>query len=257
LLDGVEKGGTVKIISGGQTGVDRAALDAALEYGVEAGGWCPEGRKAEDGVVPARYPVQELRQAGPRQRTKKNVLDSDGTVIIYFKYPVGGTQETILFCIKAKKPYLLLDASELSPEKAAQRINSFTMTYDIAVLNVAGPRSSREPGAYTYAKGVLAQTLKYHDGSGGKDIIKGKDISVVRARQIAFEEVNRDFQGSLEIEECAEPTAQRVCYMKGNRSSGDCYFFHVVLRTLRIGSGRIIGISKQNGEVVCDGDVDE
>jgi len=61
----------MKIVSGGQTGVDRAALDAALEYGVEAGGWCPEGRKAEDGVIPAKYPVQELPQAGPRQRTKK------------------------------------------------------------------------------------------------------------------------------------------------------------------------------------------
>ncbi|MBA3006798.1 MAG: putative molybdenum carrier protein [Proteobacteria bacterium] len=247
----------MKIVSGGQTGVDRAALDAALEYGVEAGGWCPEGRKAEDGVIPAKYPVQELPQAGPRQRTKKNVLDSDGTVIIYFKYPVGGTQETILFCMKAKKPYLLLDATELSPERAAQRVNSFTKTYNMAVLNVAGPRGSREPGAYAYAKEVIAQVLKDQKGSGGKDKMEGKDISVVRARQIAFEEINRDSQESLELVECTEPTAQLACYLKGKRSLADCYFFHVGSRTPRIGSGRIIGISKQDGEVVCDGDVGE
>jgi len=159
--------------------------------------------------------------------------------------------------MKAKKPYLLLDATELSPERAAQRVNSFTKTYNMAVLNVAGPRGSREPGAYAYAKEVIAQVLKDQKGSGGKDKMEGKDISVVRARQIAFEEINRDSQESLELVECTEPTAQLACYLKGKRSLADCYFFHVGSRTPRIGSGRIIGISKQDGEVVCDGDVGE
>ena len=75
----------MKIVSGGQTGVDRAALDAALERGVEAGGWCPEGRVAEDGVIPEQYPVKELPKAGYLQRTKRNVIDSDGTAIFVFR----------------------------------------------------------------------------------------------------------------------------------------------------------------------------
>ncbi len=150
----------MKIVSGGQTGVDRAALDAALQGGVEAGGWCPEGRMAEDGVIPAQYPVQVLPKAGPRQRTKKNVQDSDGTVIIYFDCPTGGTQETILFCIKEKKPYLLLDATEISPGRAAQRVLDFVREHAIKVLNVAGPRASREPRAYEYAKKVLCLTAE-------------------------------------------------------------------------------------------------
>ena len=100
----------IKIVSGAQTGVDRAALDAALECAVALGGWCPAGRLAEDGVIPSRYPVEELPRAGYRQRTKRNVVDSDGTVIIYFGYPSGGTEQTLVFCIKEKQPYVLIDA---------------------------------------------------------------------------------------------------------------------------------------------------
>jgi predicted Rossmann-fold nucleotide-binding protein len=95
----------MKIVSGGQTGVDRAALDAAMESGVEAGGWCPEGRKADDGVIPDKYPVKELPKAGYRQRTRRNVIDSDGTAIFYFGDPTGRTEQTILFCFKERKPY--------------------------------------------------------------------------------------------------------------------------------------------------------
>ena len=93
----------MKIVSGGQTGVDRAALDASLESGVEAGGWCPEGRKAEDGTIPEKYPVKELPKAGYRQRTKRNVIYSDETAIIYFGYPTGGTEQTIVFSIMGRK----------------------------------------------------------------------------------------------------------------------------------------------------------
>lgn len=82
----------MKIVSGAQTGVDRAALDAALENGVELGVWCPEGRLAEDGIIPEKYPVKELPNSGYSERTKRNVIDSDGTVIIYFAHPSGGTE---------------------------------------------------------------------------------------------------------------------------------------------------------------------
>jgi len=150
----------LKIISGAQTGVDRAALDAALDNGVETGGWCPEGRLAEDGVIPERYPVQVLPGAGYPERTRQNVLDSDGTVIIYFGYPSGGTGQTILRCIEAKKPYLLIDGEELSVERAAARIGEFLDRFGISALNAAGPRASGEPRAYPYAKQMFMRLLE-------------------------------------------------------------------------------------------------
>lgn len=152
--------GTIKIVSGGQTGVDRAALDAALECGVEAGGWCPMGRKAEDGVIPAGYPLRELPGAGYRQRTRQNVIDSDGTLIIYFSYLSGGTQETLLFCIQRRKPYLLIDAEEIPVQRASQRIQSFIEQNAITVLNCAGPRASGEPRAYDYCKQALLRLFE-------------------------------------------------------------------------------------------------
>jgi hypothetical protein len=152
----------MKIISGAQTGVDRAALDAALESGVEAGGWCREGRKADDGILPEKYPVKELPNAGYRQRTKRNVIDSDGTVIIYFDhpYPKGGTEQTLVFCIKENKPYLLIDAEEFTIERAARRIEKFISENTISVLNVAGPSASGVPMAYEYAKKVILSVLQ-------------------------------------------------------------------------------------------------
>jgi hypothetical protein len=150
----------MRIVSGGQTGVDRAALDVALECGVETGGWCPEGRMAEDGTIPDKYPVKELSKAGYRQRTERNVIDSDGTAIIYFGYPTGGAEQTIAFCIKERKPYVLIDAEELSVELASRRIEKFIEDQLISVLNVAGPRASGEPGAYAYVKNLILSVLR-------------------------------------------------------------------------------------------------
>lgn len=139
-----------KIVSGGQTGVDRAALDAALKAKVDCGGWCPAGRKAEDGVIPERYPLSELVGAGYRKRTLQNVIDSDGTVIIYFDTLSGGTEQTLAFCLQKNKPYLLIDASELSTKRASERIGKFVSGHAIDTLNVAGPRASGEARAYRY-----------------------------------------------------------------------------------------------------------
>lgn len=145
----------MRIISGAQTGVDRAALDEAMALGLPVGGCCPQGRRAEDGVIPARYPLVELARGGYSQRTRKNVMDSDGTVIFYFEYPTGGTQLTIKCCIDAKRPYLLVDASELSVERAAQRLAKFVRDNGISVLNVAGPRASGAPAAYAYVRQAM------------------------------------------------------------------------------------------------------
>lgn len=140
----------IKIVSGGQTGVDRAALDAALKFNVDCGGWCPEGRKAEDGIIPPHYPLTELTGADYKERTLQNVIDSDGTVIIYFDIISGGTEQTLRFCLQQDKPYLPIDATKLSPARSAERIRYFVANNDIKTVNIAGPRASGEPIAYTY-----------------------------------------------------------------------------------------------------------
>jgi Circularly permutated YpsA SLOG family len=141
----------VKIISGGQTGVDRAALDVALEHGINAGGWCPAGRLDEFGRIPDRYPVEELEDGGFIERTLQNVKDSDGTVIIYPERLSGGTEQTLHFCVEQRRPHELIDASNVSTEKAAQLIADFVCENKIDLLNVAGPRASEWPEGYDYA----------------------------------------------------------------------------------------------------------
>jgi hypothetical protein len=141
----------VKIISGGQTGVDRAALDAALRRGIESGGWCPTGRLDEFGRIPDRYPLKELENGGFTERTLQNVKDSDGTVIIYPGKLSGGTEQTLHFCGEQRRPHKLIDASNVPTEKAAQLIADFVRENKIDTLNVAGPRASEWPEGYDYA----------------------------------------------------------------------------------------------------------
>ncbi len=148
-----------KIVSGGQTGVDRAALDAALAVNFPAGGWCPEGRLAEDGVIPARYPLQELPGAGYRQRTLQNVRDSNATLIIYYDILSGGTEQTLAFCLKAHKPYLLIDAEAIDTDNAVEKLIRFLGQGSGKVLNVAGPRGSAGEWTYDYTRAVMDEFL--------------------------------------------------------------------------------------------------
>lgn len=152
--------GMIRIRSGGQTGADRAALDAALDAGVECGGWCPAGRQAEDGRIPNRYPLTELADAGYAQRTLRNVTDSDGAVIFYFDTPMGGTELTLAFCIEQQRPYLLIDACEMSEIRAVERIRRFVECREVADLNVAGPRAGDEQRVYAYVYKALSTFFK-------------------------------------------------------------------------------------------------
>ena len=149
----------MKIISGGQTGVDRAALDLALKHGVDCGGWCPAGRLDEFGRIPDQYPVQELDAGGFSERTLQNVKDSDGTVIIYTGKLGGGTEQTVRFCQKLRRPYQLIDAAKISAEDAAKLIADFVRDHEIDLLNVAGPRQSEWPEGYDYASRALEAFL--------------------------------------------------------------------------------------------------
>ncbi len=149
----------MKIVSGGQTGVDRGALDAALSAGFPCGGWCPEGRLAEDGRIADRYPVTELAGAGYRQRTRQNVIDSDGTLVITFGALAGGTRETARFCERFKKPMLVLDADAIDPPAVAAQAAEFVKAHSIVVLNVAGPRESTRAGACALSRGIVTALI--------------------------------------------------------------------------------------------------
>ena len=149
----------VKIISGGQTGVDRAALDAVLRHGIESGGWCPTGRLDEFGRIPDCYPLKELENGGFTERTLQNVKDSDGTVIIYPGKLSGGTEQTLHLCVDQRRPHEVIDASNVSTEKAAQLIAEFVRENKIEILNVAGPRASEWPEGYDYAFRTLDSFL--------------------------------------------------------------------------------------------------
>jgi len=149
-----------KIISGGQTGVDRGALDAAMLAKFPSGGWCPKGRRTEDGYIADRYPLRETTRGTYRQRTLRNVLDSDGTLILYFGELGGGTALTLAFCIRHSKPYALIHANVTSITQSEELVQNFVMSSGIRVLNIAGPRTSEEPLAYHYAFKVITRFLQ-------------------------------------------------------------------------------------------------
>ncbi len=144
------------IVSGGQTGVDRAALDVALARGLPCRGWCPRGRLAEDGPLPARYPLAETPTAEYRQRTEWNVRDAEATLILHAGRVDRGTALTRRLARRLGRPLLALDLLEdPSPEDLTRWLSRQAPT----VLNVAGPRESRCPGIYARARAFLESAL--------------------------------------------------------------------------------------------------
>ncbi len=144
-----------KIISGGQTGADRAALDTAIELGVPHGGWIPKGRLTEDGPLPDKYNLKEMPTESYPARTEQNVIDSDGTLIISRGLPIGGTAYTIEMAQKHKKPYLFINLEEISETDAPSIITSWTNEQGIEILNVAGPRASEDSKIYRSVKNII------------------------------------------------------------------------------------------------------
>ena len=150
---------TLRIVSGGQTGADRAALDWAIKHGIPHGGWCPKGRRSEDGTIPSQYQLQESPTRNYFQRTEWNVRDSDGTVIFGVrKHLSGNSFETLEFAIKHRKPYLHLSA--VFKEHAASELKKWMQQNNIRVLNVAGPRASKEPAVAEFVIATLDAALK-------------------------------------------------------------------------------------------------
>ena len=136
-----------KVISGGQTGTDRAALDWAISLGIIHGGWCPQGRLAEDGVLDDKYQLVEIEHGSYRQRTRRNVLDSDGTLILNMGDLDGGTLATYQFAQQLNKPiYVVQVDDDVQGEIAV--VMHWLQVNNIATLNVAGPRESKRPNVY-------------------------------------------------------------------------------------------------------------
>jgi hypothetical protein len=152
----------LKIISGGQTGVDRAGLDAAIKLGILHGGWCPKGRKAEDGVIPAKYKLSEGPSPNYPWRTEANVRDSDATLIYCHDSQASrGTSLTVKYCSRHGRPCIdvlttlaLFEFPELAYDEIAAQVSGFS------VLNVAGPRESTHPGIYEAARARFEMIFK-------------------------------------------------------------------------------------------------
>ena len=151
-----------KVVSGGQTGVDRGALMAALSLNFDCGGWCPPGRLAEGGVIPPEFPMTEMATGHYAERTLRNVLDSDATVVLYFGTMEGGTKQTQRLCAKHAKPHLPIDAACTGDDAATEAIRVFVLSHSVQVLNVAGPRQSKEPRAFDYAYDVIWALIIRH-----------------------------------------------------------------------------------------------
>ncbi len=134
-----------KIVSGGQTGSDRAALDAAIAFGIAHGGWCPRGRRAEDGPIPERYHLTETPRREYRQRTAWNVRDSDGTLLLVRKKITGGTRYTLQCIEESGRPFLIVNPDDRA---ATAEVQHWLVIHSIRVLNIAGPRGSSDPAMY-------------------------------------------------------------------------------------------------------------
>ena len=147
----------LKIISGGQSGVDRGALDAALALGFSCGGSCPKGRLAEDGPIDPEYPLVESTSSRYQDRTEQNIIDSDATLIITGGRLEGGTRLTMELALKHDKPCLITDLRRPTPIK---ELTSQLTALQVKTLNVAGPRESKQPGIALKAQELIKKLLQ-------------------------------------------------------------------------------------------------
>ena len=161
---GAASGALARVVSGGQTGVDRAALDAARALGIGIGGWCPRGRVAEDGVIPEVYPLCETTSADVAQRTEWNVRDSDATLVLHRAALSGGTATTVEHARRLGRPLLVRDLD--TPIDPAEVV-TWLVANQVRVLNCAGPRASEAPEIEAQARQVLTAIFARWLKAGG------------------------------------------------------------------------------------------
>lgn len=156
-----ERGIFEKIISGGQTGADQGALDAALRFGHPCGGWCPKGRKSEAGRIPDKYLLQEHESEDYSARTEKNIADSDGTLVFTYGEPAGGTALTVNLARKLGKPLFIYDLQQKDVNTGLKEVWLWGLDNNVHVLNVAGPRESWAPGTRTLVETVMSREIEF------------------------------------------------------------------------------------------------
>jgi hypothetical protein len=156
-----------RIISGGQTGADRAALDVAIKMGIEHGGWIPKGRITEKGPLPGKYRLQEMPTDSYPKRTEQNVIDSDGTLIVARGKLTGGTDYTRQMTLKQ---LLGIDLDQTDLYNAASLVASWIKLRRIEILNVAGPRASKDRQIYSDVINILERAIQIlRDEERGSD----------------------------------------------------------------------------------------
>ena len=162
-----------RIVSGGQTGADRGGLDAAIHCGLPYGGWCPKGRKAEDGKIPDRYALQEMESGDYLRRTEQNVIDSDATLVFTLGRATGGSLRTLEFAHAHEKPWLHVDVDEFNRERAVSTVVDWLEGRDggdhdeyvaipprECILNVAGSRESKADGIQELVAAIIVDVLR-------------------------------------------------------------------------------------------------
>ena len=150
-----------RIVSGGQTGADRAGLDAAIELDIPHGGWIPKGRKTEDGGLPEKYRLKEMPTGSYEARTEQNVIDSEGTLIVSHGMLNGGSAKTRRFAKKHKRPWMHVDLEKTGIFKAAMDVRNWVEENHIRILNIAGPRGSKDPEIYGTTRKLLTLIIQW------------------------------------------------------------------------------------------------
>ena len=166
-----------KIISGGQTGADQAALDSAIKFNIKHGGWVPKGRRTENGILPAKYKMDEMKTIDYPARTRQNIIDSDATLIIAGGILTGGSLLTKNLAQETGKPYYHIDFIRMDDFEAAMVVHSFIVDNNVETLNVAGPRISSDPAIYEGVRTIVEAMIYMIELSSDKGIAKVELIS--------------------------------------------------------------------------------
>lgn len=148
----------MRVVSGGQTGADRGGLEAAIALGLPHGGWCPKGRRAEDGRIPRRFRLRETASAEYAVRTERNVVASDGTAVFTVGRATGGTALTMRIARRHRRPLVRIDLAR--DRRPAEKLRRWIERHAIVVLNVAGPRESGAPGIEARVKRIVMEALR-------------------------------------------------------------------------------------------------